>query len=73
MLIGQIEQEILEGRFWFYWLQTHPEQLDSNQRIDLQQDEAEIFWQLQKAEFKQSEAKQIKSEKRSRQAFDIEG
>lgn len=33
MLIGQIEQEILEGRFWCSWLQIYP---DSAAWIDLQ-------------------------------------
>ena len=58
MLIGQIEQEILESRFWFYWLRTYPEQLNSDWQVDLQQDEAEIDWQLQQTEFKPSEVEQ---------------
>lgn len=33
MLIGQIEQEILEGRFWSYWMQANS-YLDNNE-VDL--------------------------------------
>lgn len=38
MLIGQIEQEILEGRFWNFWLQNYPDYFTSPGPIDLQSD-----------------------------------
>lgn len=48
MLIEQIEQEILEGIFWFYRLKTHSysSTLDHLQ-VDLQKDEAEAIWESQ--------------------------
>ena len=51
MLIGQIEQEILEGIFWSYrskylsYLST-----SNNLRDDFQKDEAESIWKLQQPE-----------------------
>ena len=51
MLIGQIEQEILEGILWSYRLKTdaYSSTLDYLQ-VDLQKDEAEAIWKLQQPE-----------------------
>ncbi len=40
MLIGQIEQEILEGRFWNVWLKSYPDYFTSPNPIDLQPDQS---------------------------------
>lgn len=53
MLIGQIEQEILEGRFRFLELQPY---LDSDVVLDLQLDEAEVIDQLQRSELAKFES-----------------
>lgn len=36
MLIGQIEQEILEAKYWNFWLQAHPDYFNPHHPIDLQ-------------------------------------
>lgn len=40
MLIGYIEQEILEGRFWYFWLHSCTNEFEP---IDLQPDDQEQF------------------------------
>jgi hypothetical protein len=51
MLIGQIEQEILEGIFWSSKLKTHCYSSTSDYlQADLQKDEAEAIWKSQQPE-----------------------
>lgn len=48
MLIGYIEQEILEGKFWYFWKNSYPTDLEPiDLQIDLQKYEEEEQEQLE--------------------------
>lgn len=60
MLIGQIEQEILEETFLSYRSKTHSYSATSDySQGDLQKDEAEAIWRLQRPKLDIGRASQL--------------